>query len=336
MNRPPVTRTVAKETTRFVFTPTGPAHIGHAYVAYVNRVIAGWEGGVYGYRIEDTLALVSAPELRQPLADSPYAGNGEIAAATGIPASQLQVAHYWGYENVKDMCAVGLGPLNYETKWQSQSDITNWYWRYFDFDKRMGEWPGPLISEKKGYEWGAMLTTFAVHPYIALNRVVEDIDMRCTTVLRGEGLKGEMAMYMMWAWMVADYRKELIPAMDYIPELRWSTNNDEGHLAYLEADTLSSSQPESHLNMTVKDVLAAGISGAKLIHYLETIYFYGSVGATPEGETAIRARPGAPIDPSRYVVEAPIAIALALPMNPYPILHMEDWERFMATGEVEG
>jgi len=336
MNRSPINRSISKETTRFVFTPTGPAHIGHAYVAYVNRTIAGWKAGVFGYRIEDTLALVSAPELRQPLADSPYAGNGEITAATGIPASQLRVAHHWGYENVKDMCAVGLGPLNHKTKWQSQSDITDWYWHYFDFDKRLGEWPGEFNSEERGYEWGCVLHTFATHPYIALNRVVEDIAMRCTTVLRGEGLKCEMAMYMMWAYMVADYRKELIPVMDYIPELRWSANNNEGREAYLDAETLSSSQPASRQGMIVKDVLTAGISGAKLMHYLETIYFYGSVGDTPDGKSAFRARPGAPIAPARYVVEAPIAIAVALPMNPYPILHLEDWERFLATGEVEG
>lgn len=337
MNRPPIARTRDRETTRFVFTPTGYAHVGHAWTAYVNRLLALLSGGVFGYRIEDTLAQTSDAALRELVSDNgcPKEKRAKVSIATGIPESQLTVAHYYGYANIHDMCAIGLGPINCETKWQSQSDITDWYWKnIFEFDEYFGPWPGEMAEGADHHRWGCMLATFAVHPYIALNRVVEDMQMGCTTVLRGEDLKEETPRYMMFAFMIARHRTEMIPALDYLPVLQQSASNAEGARAYRDAETISSSMSEMCKGVRIKDVLAAGISGEKLIHYLERIYFRKGTGDTPEGEDG-QWLPSGRVNPGRYRVEAPVATFAALPMNPHPILHREDWERFLATGEVE-
>ncbi len=337
MNIPQIGRAINKDTTRFVFTPTGPAHIGHVFTAYANRTMALLTGGVFGYRMEEVLALVSMPELREVPSDKQWPEKDAVLAATGIPQAQLTLAHRYGYDNVRDMCALGITPLRHQTVWQSHNGITDWFWKFFDWDVHYDPWPGELPKGAVSYPSGAMLATFTEHPYIVLNRVVSDIDMRCTTVLRGEDLRHETSDYMKFAWMVVGHRKELIPVLDYLPVLKQSSSSNRGESAYSAADGISSSDPSTCENLRVKDVLAAGISGDKLIHYLENIYFYESVGKgeTEKGDLG-QLLPSGRVNPSRYAHAAPVGTKYAcLPMNPYPIVHLEDWERFMATGEVE-
>ncbi len=297
--------------TRFVFTPTGPAHIGHVWTAYINWQMARITGGQFWYRFEDVLAMQNK-HLREPVREG------------GLPLAQ----HY-AEENLADMTAIGLPPSKGCLWRQSRHSIADYYWKLYGFEHVFGPWPGELREGMRHPPWGANVDTAAEHPYVTLSRVSADIATGCNVVLRGVSLAHENSMYMMWAHLLLahlplDKRKEAIPKLRYIPELKWTEGREVGAAAYARATRISSSSPDAVGNVFVKDVLDAGISGETLFEYLEKIYYHRPLTYTERVHEYLT--PG-----SQVITNF---AANVHPMNPYPLVHRHDWERFLETGEV--
>lgn len=308
------------EVTRMIFTPSGDATVAHAWVASVNRKLAIRSGGIFGYRFEDLLAMVSV----------------EGMAETTREGGPTWARHY-ADQNLADMIALGLTPSPGHVKRQSGSDVASWYWKLFELDKQWGAWPPENIADAIAPMScrGATLATNVMHPYIVLERVVGDLIMGCTTVLRGEDLRGETSDYIKFARMILGYRLEQVPWLVYIPILKQSSSNKRGAAAYAEAGGISTSAPDTASNrLTVRAVLDAGIDGPQLTQYLEKVYFEDMSADLPKSEGNLLAEDGRSVLPERYDNGPLMVSRVALPMDSHPIIHLEDWERFLSTGEV--
>ncbi len=286
--------------TRFVFTPTGPAHIGHVYLARFCKLLADRTGGSFVYRFEDVLAMQSEGHGKAPQFEAPPLG------MTG--------AHYWAEKNIEEMEAIGLAATapdvlremgfspGIRVKRQSGNGLTDWYWELWGCDKIWGNWPaykppGKLTNQPDGVYWDkySMQTlgncAFAgmpqnEHPYIILNRCVEDLDTGRNCILRGEGLREEAALYSFFAQRILNGSSTEIPRLYYLHELQhdgeafeWGIGPaplhqetpglERGHLKFSSSDRVNTG------NYYVRDVLEAGREPEELFHFLDAVCLNG-------------------------------------------------------------
>ncbi len=245
--------------TRFVFTPTGPAHIAHAFIAWVNKVI----GRTFTYRFECSLAAQQSRAWR----------DDRTACCE---------------DNLADMVALGLGPSpaeelraqGMEPQWsvlyEYGNGITAWYYRHLDLERTFGKWPCYLAPQEdrnnEAIYLGSWGLAVAEHPWIILNRVVMDLTTGRNWIIRGDDLRSECSMYAMLATQITGDRYS-IPSMVYLPTLYWEKPPKKTHYAP------SSSMPEKTAGMFVKDVLAAGRTAEELFALFERICFVPKVWA---------------------------------------------------------
>lgn len=243
--------------TRLVFTPTGPAHLGHAYLARINRELAIQSGGSFTYRFENVLAAVSNAKWRD---------------------DRLRQSE----ENLADMAALGLAPtppallreLGFDPgigySYQSGSSLALHYYRLWGLAEVFGDWPPPypegaVDNEEAIYLKGAGETI--VHPYVILERVVADIHTGRNCVVRGEDLRRESCAYGMFAHMVLRNwqggGRAAAPAQHFLPLLKRGNGAPEG------PQLLSSSTTATTGNMFIRDVREAGRSGEELWGFLD-------------------------------------------------------------------
>ncbi len=226
--------------TRFVFTPTGPAHLGHAYLARLNKELAVQTGGTFVYRFENVSASSSMACWR----------DDRLAQSEA---------------NLKEMTAIGLGPSSPETLreqgfdpgigyiYQSDSGIARHYYKLWGLEKFFGSWPPP-------YPEGAYCNSEAIylddrsdhhseHPYVILERAAQDVQTGRNLVLRGEDLIRELCSYSMFSTMILRDHRERLPQQWYLPLIK---RENKGELV-----TLSSSNADLTGNMYIQDFLAA-------------------------------------------------------------------------------
>jgi hypothetical protein len=192
--------------TRFVFTPTGPAHLFHAVVAGINRRLALATGGSFTYRFENVLAAQGA-------------GNRDDRMAVCC-------------DNLEDMRAMGLSPsepgvlrdLGFDpgiaVQHQQGRLLATHYWRLWGLEHYFGTWPPPYLEGQREnpcvyLQDGLALT---IHPYIVLSRVTEDIATGRNCIIRGADLLPETSLYAMFAQMILEGRAPL-PVQHYVPRL---------------------------------------------------------------------------------------------------------------------
>lgn len=237
------------EHTRFVFTPTGPAHIGHAFMARINRELARRTGGTFVYRVEDILAAVAgAADWRHGRRE---VGQENVASleALGLTASPPEELVAQSFE-----AASGL-------RWQSEHlEMTQFYWRQFGFARWFGPWPLPAIPGQNYERASVMIATHALHPFPTLHRVVEDYVTGRTAIVRGLDIMEESALYGTLSRMVGSgFLAAREPEQCYLP------------LVYKAGGKkLSSSDPQNTKPMFVRDVLEAGRTGEELFSWLDS------------------------------------------------------------------
>ena len=195
--------------TRFVVTPTGPLHIVHALVAWLNKVLAVGSGGTFTIRFETVLAANSLREFRE--------GRQEVC-----------------WQNLAELEALGLGPSpaahlrarglppGCGLRYQEGNGVTGHYYRLWGLEDVYGPWP-PLGSEEAVNNFEAVYLAgpsgvLAEHPYVILNRVVDDITTGRNVIIRGDDLRGETALYLDFAYRILHDRGKL-PRLYYIPEV---------------------------------------------------------------------------------------------------------------------
>ncbi len=217
--------------TRMVFTPTGPAHLGHAYMASVNRRLALNTGGSFLYRFETEQARMSG-----------------VIAGVDLRHGRVQQA----VENYEDMQYLGLEQANteqYSPSWGENFEITKWQYRNLGMEECFGPWPTPYYKEM-GYNPDALsFATGFQHPFLTLSHVVEDLYSGRNCIVRGPELERERDLYLYLTYRITR-RKDTLPIVCSIPAVHRLVNNQKPRL--------SSSMPEETGNMTVQALIQAG------------------------------------------------------------------------------
>lgn len=298
--------------TRFIFTPTGPAHIGHAFTARINYYLARRTGGDWYCGIEDLLAMQSLWYLRE-------------AKAPGYETA----ARAWARENIYDLEWLGLQSNGAMVMYQSdRKQLVDWYYKLFGDERDFGPWPPEwsdgLSSNTKGIYLGLPAIGME-HPYVVLSRVVSDIITGRNLVLRGKGLERETGLYRYFAEKIcAGYDGITPPELAYIPEIRRAG-----------AGVLSSAAEKATAGWFIADVRAAGRTATELHQFLDWATMTAEARENARQWFALRKGPQVEKASSLMSTVAGAAAVFAALVDKDEIsIDDDDWFRFLETGEV--
>ena len=226
---------------RFVFTPTGPTHIGHAFLWRINYQLAQRTGGSCDLRFEPALAATSLNK---------WADTRAICE-----------------DNLRDIERLGLPPST--VYWREHEETLRFYWQLWDLDREFGEtYPPPYTPAMKGnseaiYWAAAGNSTLNVpcldHPAIILQRVIDDLATGRNQITRGQDLMGETDLYGYFAMRILRDRARL-PRLYYIPTLRMEDSKGV-------AVVMSSSDPSGPI--LLQNVWEAGRTPEELFRWLD-------------------------------------------------------------------
>lgn len=220
-----------RQHTRMVFTPTGPAHLGHAFMASMNRRLALNTGGSFSYRFETEQARMSG-----------------VIEGVDLRVGRMMQAE----DNYSDMCFLDLTPVNdplYPVQWEENFEITKFEWKRLGCYRMFGRWPTPFYAGM-GYNPDALCWKPGFHhPFITLSHVVEDLRAGVNCVIRGSEMDGEKYLYEFFAAQLVCC-PESIPSLWGFPIVHRLVNHQKPRL--------SSSMPLETGNMRIRDLREAG------------------------------------------------------------------------------
>ncbi len=322
--------------TRFRYTPSGDAHLGHAALCWLSYHAARVTGGTFTYRAETLRSLHYAR------------------------TAWSQVREYWR-RNFDDLCALGFEPTpgrllavlpecsaNMAFEPFDDKPLVDYYWLKLGLRDIYGNWPPPADPPKNpedgvscwqsrilgNYEQGLL------HPYCMLAMVVGDVTTGRNCLIRGDDLQEEAVAYNMLAVAVANDHYGLdepdrvghyVPMQHYIPKIRRTGTRLPEELRQPGGVMLSASAEPATGGMYLRDAIKAGVEPYQFGKYIGKVLF-GSVEASDCVHTDwLKAPTGAPQSP----VFSSAIEALLAKIVPAPMVDDEDWFRFLRTGEAE-
>ena len=323
--------------TRFRYTPSGDAHLGHAALCWLSYHAARVTGGTFTYRAETLRSLHYC----------------EPAWAT--------VREYWR-RNFEDLCALGFTPTSAKMlaelpgcsasmAFEAFDDkaLTDYYWLKLGLRDLYGDWPPPADPPANPGDgvtcWQARILgnyeAGLLHPYCMLAMVVGDVTTARNCLIRGEDLREEAAAYNWFAHAVAkdhfgldewDRIGQYTCVQYYIPKIRRTgTRVAEEEHSKPPGMTLAASNDVVTEGMYLRDVIEAGIEPHEFGKYLAKVLF-GSVEA---GDCVYTDWLKQPSEHPRQTHFSTAIAALLAKIVPQPMVDDEDWFRFLRTGEAE-
>ncbi len=289
--------------TGFCTVPTAPGHVGQWLVAYLNRQLAVYMGGTFVYRFYCTLAIQKDAKLRSgrpgydPVRDIVEGFMAEVSAL-GLPPTPPA-----------GLAAQGFSPSLGVTA-RGSSEVTLWYWRLFGLDRVFGNWPPPYPEGPFGNN-EAYLLPFAgagvasarpEHPYIVLERVVEDLLAGRNLRFRGADLQHDADLYYTFSSMILEkWPGAVAPRVYYVPRLR-----EVGSVPASEGISAGSLPAESPLR------LSAALRSGRTVEEIED-FLLGCYFAEREPEW---------IDPELVISR----------IKPNPVIDLAEWVEFLGAG----
>jgi len=312
--------------TRFRLSPSGGVHIGHAALALLSYEAARVTGGTFTLRCES---------LKPSRCTSRWANYKRCAQ-----------------QNIDDLIALGLEPSpvraflsfadmspNWRIEYTDDRNLVDYYWRELGCRDLWGEWP---YGDDEENDWHSYILGYYCqgwpHPYKMMAQTVGDVCTRRNCLIRGADHLHEAAWFNAYAQAIArrhfdrgqwDHAAEYVATQWFLPKLV----RDSGL-------PLSSSNPDETTGFYVKDFLETGIPPERLFQFIGKTLFgsveasacmyrdwsFEPVGEVPEGfwDSQFPDRFETHYGPRRVfdcIVER-------------PVIHDEDWRRFLRTGEV--
>lgn len=265
--------------TRFRLTPSGPLHVGHALLAWLNWEAARSTGGTFLVRAEALKCLCAQDR-------------------------QVNFRRWWRV-NFDELDALGLTPTRAEVlnateglsasmAWSLQDDhaLHQTLWRDLGLEAQYGAWPTPDCTpegtEENPYSlhnWHSLkfgnYELEALHPYHVFAMAATEVLTRRTCLIRGDDHLPEMGLFNAFAQLVArryynlpdwDRIAQYVPQQHFIPKIMRSG-------ALLPEDqrqpggvVLASSSATTE-GFYVRDVIAAGIEPRDLFRFLSGVLF---------------------------------------------------------------